>query len=461
MDAIYASLPIFAQNAACTWAGYRRSRLRYTPHFYHTLEEWERTLTASLATLHEIQWQRLERLIEHARSNVPYYRDIPAAVKTTDTSESIRLTLSRIPPLEKSDYRGHTPDFVARNIPRGHFIPGKTSGTTGTALKLWWTPEAVGEEFAAFWRGAHSLGAQINDPRMTFNGQTITPIRQHEPPFWRTNYWNRQTLFSSYHCSPEHLPHYVDAVHSSRAAFAQGYPSFMYLVALAMLQADRPLPPGRLKGCFTSSESLLANQRAVIERAFGAPVQDRYAASELCISMTQCKNERYHVDMEFCIVEVEHQEETSEWVRGPILATGLGNCGTPFIRYRIGDIGTKLKRPCDCGRAGDVFLSVDGRVEDYVVTPDGAKVGRLDHIFKEQLDVAEAQILQESPRAIDVLLVACDSFDKKSEIRLLRKFRSRLGSKIQISIRYVDSIPREPNGKFRAVKSKIGRMDSD
>jgi phenylacetate-CoA ligase len=104
-----------------------------------------------------------------------------------------------------------------------------------------------------------------------------------------------------------------------------------------------------------------------------------------------------------------------------------------------------------------VFLDIDGRIEDYVKTPEGRLIGRLDHIFKEQLDVAEAQILQETEQALDVLLVRRPSYDAASEAKLLKEFRSRLGEAIRIDLQYVDAIPREPNGKFRAVKSKVGR----
>ncbi len=459
MSGIYEALPIFAQNLACTWAGYWRSRQRYTPYFHRTLEAWERSLDAPLEALHEIQWRRLKKLVEHARAHVPYYRNLPAPSEAREPAEAIRETLAGISPLEKSSYREHTDNFIARNISRRRLIPGATSGTTGTALKLWSTPEALAEEFVGFWRGARSLGVRLDDPRLTFNAQNIVPVGQQRPPFWRTNRWNRQTLFSIYHCSPENLGTYVNAIHEAEATFAQGYPSFMHLVARAMLEAGRPLPPDRIKVCITSSESLFAFQREVIEEAFGAPVQDRYGASEFCCSMTQCRAGQLHVDMEFCIVEVEVEEETDDWVRGPLLVTGLATEATPFIRYRIGDVGTRSKRPCACGRAGDAFLSVDGRIEDYVVTPEGRMVGRLDHIFKGELDVAEAQVLQETQDALEVLIVRRDSYDENSERHLLEEFRSRLGKAIELRLRYVDSIPREANGKFRAVKSKVGRLN--
>jgi len=456
---VYAQLPVFAQNWACTFAGWQRARARFTPHFHATLSQWEASLSLADEELVRIQWQRLRRLLEHSRQNVPHYADLPPAVEHADPREALTRSLARIPPLEKSTYRDATQTLLARNLPREQLIRGKTSGTTGSALALWWTQEALAEEFAAIWRARRQHGVAIRDANLTFNGQIVVPWSQQTPPYWRRNGWNGQTLFSLYHCSPENLQHYVEAVHETPALYAQGYPSSLHLVARALLDAGRPLAPGRLRACFTSSESLLAFQREAIEAAFGAPVRDRYGVSEFCVSMNECPQGRLHVDMEFGIVEVEVEEECDEWQRGPLLVTGFANDATPLIRYRVGDVGTRSRRPCPCGRAGDVFLDVDGRIEDYVRTPDGRLVGRLDHVFKEQLDVAEAQILQQAAEAIEVRVVRRPSYDQASERGLLKEFRSRLGDAIEIDLRYVDSIPRESNGKFRAVKSKVGRLN--
>jgi phenylacetate-CoA ligase len=458
MLGLYDALPVFAQDLACSWAGFRRSRQRFTPHFHRTLAALEQSISASEEALLALQWERLRHIVSHARREVPYYAGLPAPSLHPDPRTAIQQTLARIEPLEKQTYRDRALDFIARSCDPRKLIKGKTSGTTGTALPLWYTSEALAEEFATFWRGRRLAGANLGDANLTFNGQSIVPVSRNEPPFWRTNYWNRQTLFSLYHGSPENLRHYVEAIHRTPARFAQGYPSAMHLVARAMLDAGRPLPRGRLEACFTSSESLLRFQRKSIETAFGAPVRDRYGVSEFCVSMTECDQNMLHVDMEFGIVEVEAEEETDAFVRGPLLVTGFANEATPLLRYRVGDVGTRSKLPCSCGRAGEVFLEVDGRIEDYVRTPDGRLVGRLDHIFKEQLDVAEAQILQETADALEVRVVRRESYDKASERELLKEFRTRLGTEIAIELHYVDEIPRETNGKFRAVKSAVGRL---
>jgi len=458
-DAIYRQLPVFAQNGVCTAAGYVRYRSRFSRHFDETVAHWEETASWPLERLLELQRERLDQLVRRARRFVPYYRDLPEPSEASDPSEAIRETLRTIPPLDKFAYRDQPEAFIARDVPRHQLLRGRTSGTTGTALPLWCTPETLAEEYASVWRlrrACHVHGPTT--PNLTFNGNIIVPFQQTDPPFWRRSRYDHRALFSVYHMTPKNLRAYVDAVHDLPARYIEGYPSAIHLVARALLEQDRPLPAGRLDAVFTSSESLLAFQRRTIEKAFAAPVRDRYGVSEKVVSMTECPRGRLHVDMEFCIVELEVTEQTEDTETGRLLVTGLSHDATPFFRYRIGDVGTRLKQPCDCGRAGDVFLHVDGRIEDYVVTPDGRLIGRLDHIFKEQLDVAEAQILQDSKEAVEILIVPRASYDGSSERALLKEVRARLGSQIAVRIEQVGSIPREPNGKLRAVKSRVGRL---
>jgi phenylacetate-CoA ligase len=460
VNPIYEALPVFAQNFANSVAGYWVARTRFSEEFHRTLAAWEGSVSGPLLHLRAEQRERLDHVVRHAREHVPFYRGIPPPSQKYDPDEAISTTLAGIRPLDKAVYRERWREFLAVNVPAHRRVRVSTSGTTGTALRLFATPERIAESFAAVWRQRRAFGANVEDPNLTFNGRMIVPFRQRRPPFWRRNAYAGQTLFSVYHMSPANMPAYVDAVHETPARYAQGYPSALHLVARALLAAGRPLPKGRLVAVFTSSESLLEFQRDVIEEAFGAPVRDHYACSELAVSMGACAQGRLHVDMEYCIVEVEPVEETEEWVRGPLLVTGLGNEALPFLRYRIGDVGTRAKKTCPCGRPGDSFLAIEGRIEDYVATPDGRLVGRLDHVFKQQTAVAEAQIVQDRPDRIRVFVVRSRHWREASEGALIQEIRKRLGDEIAIAIECVDAIPREPNGKFRAVKSYLGNLGS-
>ncbi len=458
MNRLYNAFPIFAQNFGLSLAGYWRSRSRYTPYFHETLAKWEENLDASLPTLRRIQREKLDALIRRVREQVPYYKDLPPPSDHPDDFEASQRTLASIPPLDKESYRSHLDRLRARDIRPRRLTRLYTSGTTGTALPVDHTPERLAENYAAVWRQRRACGVDIKDPYMAFGGRMIVPIRQSRPPFWRTDRAGRQTFFSVYHLSTSNLPSYIDSIHATPARYVQGYPSALHIVARAMLDAGRELPKGRIQAVFPSSETLLAFQGEVIEQAFGAPVLDHYAATELAVAMTACHERRLHVDMEFCLVEVEPEEETDDYVRGPLLVTGLGYDATPFLRYRIGDVGVRSKRACSCGRAGEVFLEIDGRIDDYIVTPEGRMVGRLDHVFKEQFDVAEAQILQSVPEEILVLLVPRSTYSEASQRKLLSELHNRLGEEIRVNVRLTEAIPREENGKLRAVKSSVGKL---
>ena len=388
---------------------------------------------------------------------MPYYRalDLAPPAEASDPEEAIQRTLRALPVLEKATVREHPAAFFAEDHAERDVLAGRTSGTTGSSVPLRYTPQAMVEEWVTVWRQRRAVGVDTGDEHFTFAGHTVVPFGQAAPPYWRFNRPLRQVLFSIYHLSPDRMADYVDAIHRLPARYVVGYPSALHRVALALLDAGRPLPSGRLAGLFTCSESVLAFQRETIEAAFGRPLRDRYGSAEFAGSMTECEAGRLHLDMEFGIAELEVRESGPDFERGALLLTGFSNDAMPFLRYRIGDVATRLRAPCCCGRAGDVFVDVDGRIEDELVTPDGRRIGRLDHVFKEQRDVVEAQVLQRSPAAIEVLVVPAPGYDARSERALLDAFRERIGHEIRIDVRRVDRIEREPGGKLRAVKSTV------
>jgi len=86
----------------------------------------------------------------------------------------------------------------------------------------------------------------------------------------------------------------------------------------------------------------------------------------------------------------------------------------------------------------------------------------LEHLREEPVSPQKAEairtILQDNKDAVDVLVIPRSTYTEVSGRRLLKAIRSRLGPEIEIRIHIVDKIPREPNGKFRAVKSRVGSI---
>jgi hypothetical protein len=106
-ETLYGALPIAAQNVACTWAGWRRARARFTPHFHRTLAQWMETGRSSTEALQELQQDRLLVLANRARRFVPHFAamDLPEFEPDSDASRGIDAILSAFPVIEKSAYR--------------------------------------------------------------------------------------------------------------------------------------------------------------------------------------------------------------------------------------------------------------------------------------------------------------------------------------------------------------------
>jgi phenylacetate-CoA ligase len=99
-------------------------------------------------------------------------------------------------------------------------------------------------------------------------------------------------------------------------------------------------------------------------------------------------------------------------------------------------------------------------MDDVVITPDGRHIGRLDPVFKADLPIREAQIIQETRQGLRVLYVPTEAYSAQDGEALIRRIRDRVGE-MDVALEAVDEIPRTANGKFRAVISRLPKSDPD
>jgi phenylacetate-CoA ligase len=217
---------------------------------------------------------------------------------------------------------------------------------------------------------------------------------------------------------------------------------------------DFKTPPGIV---FTGAETLYEDQRNLISEVFSCPVTDQYGFSEGCGNASRCQEDVFHEDFEYGILEcVDPEWLDKDTKRGRIVATGFASYGMPFIRYDVGDIGIWKTARCACGRESDVLLQIEGRLEDYIVTPEGRRIRRFDYIFKDTHSVKEAQVIQRKEGSICLRIVRRSEYSPSDETTIRDDIRKMISPQLKVAFEYVDTIPREPNGKFRAVKSLIG-----
>lgn len=450
---IYERLPVPLQDVACSLAGLKIRYERHNKVFWDALEFLEASQWWSLEEQKAYQNQKLRELIRHAYDTVPYYNEIFKERKLTPDDIKTAEDLYKLPVLEKETVRGRAADLVSRAWPQNRVVHGKTGGTTGKAIHFQYDKDTQPWQWAVWWRHRKRFGLDVHDPFVVFAGRNVVPLSSMEPPIWRRNLPMNQTYVSIHHMTEQNMRPLVEYLQTRQVSFYSGYPSGLYLLATYLLDNNIRLkhPP---KVVSTGAESLLPHQRSVIEEALDSEICDQYGASEQVGNISECEHHSYHVDMEFGVVEFLPMEGMPSNT-GRIVCTGLHNPVMPLIRYNIGDIATLSEHKCPCGRSAPTVESIDGRIESYILTPDGRQLGRLDFFFKNSHEVKEAQLVQDSLETVRVRVVREETYSTKTEEGLTALMRQYLGDVIEIEYEYLEEIPRAANGKFRQIVSKV------
>lgn len=309
--------------------------------------------------------------------------------------------------------------------------------------------------FEARWRRWY--GVTRHDRWAILGGQLVAPVRQRKPPFWVWNAGLNQLYMSAYHISPEFVRYYLDALIKYRVKYILGYSSTIYYLAETAVKAN--YQNLKLDVAITNAEPLYDYQRSVIESAFNCPVRETYGMAEMAAAAGECDHGKLHIWKDAGIIEIDSiSKDESE--SGDLICTGLVNEDMPFIRYRVGDYGSLSKDKCSCGKTLSLLEGIDGRSDDVLYTKDGKRIGRLDPVFKNDLLIIEAQIIQNSLSHLIVKIIPAENFNQKSANQLINQIKERMGN-IEISLEKVSQIPRTSRGKFRAVICKLSREERD
>lgn len=455
LEAIYLRLPPALQDGLTTLEGWRIQRTRFGSEFRELLAACRERARWSEDRMIAFRDERLRTVVAHAESTIPHYRDLFRRIGIRSQDIHTLAGLTRLPILTRADVQAATPTFVSSAIRKSATMTCHTSGSTGTGLRFPATLRANREQWAVWWRCWIEHGLAPGTPCLLIGGRSLVPPRQRRPPFWRYNHAGRQILFSSYHLEDRTARAYLEEMRRSRFPWIHGYPSMVSLLARYSRELGIDLRPSWVT---LGAENVLPHQVEAIRAGFGVDPIQHYGMAEAAANMSLCRRGRLHVDEDFAAVEFVPLE--GDQYR--IIGTNLSNLAFGLLRYDVGDIATVTGASCGCGRAGRVVDSIDGRQEDFVITRTGARLGRLDHMFKDLSRVREAQICQTEPGRMTLRIVRAGGYGDEDEHALRREVVKRVGDEVAFDIEYTEAIARTPRGKLRFVISSLpeARIDA-
>lgn len=396
-------------------------------------------------------WQneRLRWIVATAATRVPYYREQWKAIDWRSVRSA--STLQALPAVEKQALRQNEKNFLAENVSPKSLWLEKTSGTTGTALRIYW-PKAMLPQWWALVEVAirNVAGVAQNLPRAMFGGRTVVHGSTKTPPYWRFNRRWRQLYLSSYHISTATAPDYVGALRRYGSQWITGYGSV--IAALAQSALDIGLPPLKMRAVIVSGDTLLPGMRYSIEKFFDCKCYDSYGQCEAVCMAMECRQGQLHTIPAAGIWEILRADGSScgPGEVGEIVATGLLNDAMPLIRYRLGDYAAwAQEQNCSCGNPAPVITHLEGRMDDYLLSADGKKVGRL-AAFKRSPSIHSAQLVQDRPGHAYLLVRPGQNYRPSHAGAVRADIMEHVGH-CEIDVVEVPEIPKTPAGKHKLV----------
>lgn len=421
------------------------------------LAEYQRDQWLAPEQIMALQWQRLQRLLEHCQREVPYYRRrwhelgiVAADIRNLDD-------YAKLPVLTKADIRNHFDELTANSC-RDRLLTKATGGSTGEPLRFGYTRESNDRRTAVMWRGYDWAGSRMGRRTLFLWGGAVgEPTRTHQLKDHLYNVAFARRVLNSFPMSEANMAEFADAIDRYRPEIIVAYVGPLVRLAQWLIATGRKI--WQPQGIIGAAEALHEFQRQIIEQAFGCPAFNTYGCREFMLIAAECEQHRgLHVNADHLVVELRRPAGTGAATQsGEVVITDLFNYGMPFLRYANGDMATASSARCACGRGLPLLARVDGRVLDAIRTPAGHVLPGefFPHMLKDVPGLERFRLVQRQLDRLDLSIVRGPGFDDASLAYIRREVNKVLGDSIELRCDFVDEIPLTPSGKLRVTVSEL------
>lgn len=433
-----------------------RTKVIRTYKFLLKSQEW------SIEELELYQLEKLKKLINHSYQNVPFYRDLFDKNRIKPDNINSLDDINLIPVITKEDVRNAGSKIYSNNYNKGKVVFSKTGGTTGIPLHLIRDINDYSFTWGAYYRWMNWMDINIGGNTIKIWG-TNTVLQSS----WKNKLYNsiknlfyNRTLVNSFNINERVLPDIIKLLNSKKPTFIRGYLSALIQISEYLLSNNISLS-FKPKALSSTTETLLPPFRAVLEKAFSAPVFDQYGCGECNSIAYECKaHGGLHVVNEHVLVQILDENNNAVLNKdGKMVITNLDNYAMPFIRYENGDSAIFSDQLCSCGMKHPLLKMINGRTADTITLKDGSKVHGvfftdiLDELFEKQNIIFKRfQVYQNKPGYIE--------FRLESKVSVPENFKQLLLDALMrffnnVVIKEVEKLDFDKSNKFRYVISDL------
>ncbi len=338
--------------------------------------------------------EKLSRMLEYAQENVPFYRDFAEA------RGSKALRLEDFPPIQKKDIIQNPDAFISEEYSRFPLMDkqliARTSGSTGTYLKIHWDRRNYIESMIETWLlrkryyGILPQDKQCGFFTTIYEGNKLVAYTEGQNTLVQKN----KITFNRNNLDKEKIEKIYKEIYAFDPKWMMLQPSNAMLLAQCI--EEKKLPKLRnLQFIELNGETLFENVRQQLKQVFECVIANLYGCAESNTISYECPNGHMHICKSGVHIEIldDVQKPVTDGTEGNIYITTFCNHAMPFIRYNTGDKGRILKNVvCECGNKGPVLELTAGRANDYAIDRYGEKV--LASVFVRPIEFVNERIGQ-------------------------------------------------------------------
>lgn len=437
--------PYWIRQLAINTYGFILSRKRFSGNFKTYLSKYEENLSKSPNEIKEEQFNKLKDNLIYCFENIEYYKRIFKESNFDPYEMNSFEEIKKIPFLTKEIIRQEFDSLYNKKTPKSEYVEHYTSGSTGEKLRFLVPKELIYKLNTAFiYRFYAMAGINPKDRRVTIGGRKFA----NRKPYYSYNYFENQLLLSSHHLTEDNIRIYLQEINSYKPIFIQGHPSAILVLAKYILNKRYKINIS-LKAIFTTGETLITDDKGIIERAFKTKVYQQYGSGENCFSAQEAPGEDgYLLNYEHGYVEMVGDGEYKE-----VYVTSLLNNVMPFVRYKIGDFVLPLKLNTYSTTFGlpIVFKEVIGRIDDVLTSIDGNDILPVTIRMNMKPYLANNtnyQLIQKENGLFELNLLDPNRLINTN--KTVEMLKDLLGKNVQIELKYLNNLT-TLGGKIRNV----------
>lgn len=396
-------------------------------------------------------FDELRKTLINAKS-VPYYKALFSDTHFDPEYDFQSVEdLVKIPILTKDIFTRQYKEFINPKY-KGIAVEYHTSGSTGQPMKMLLSPYTVAIDKAMVLRH-HSWCTRTLRP-------TIFSLRSYvrkseDAPLWYYDFLQNTWFFSAYDLNTQNASLYIDQLIKINPEIIRGYPSSISFLCDYLTSGDvKKLT--RLRGVYTSSETLTEYERERIEARFGRKLFNWYGMTEPAVIIKECRmHTGMHVCWEYGYPEFLDSDQSNV---KKLVTTSFYNHCMPFIRYETGDLVEINDDFNCCDLTSPTVKTVVGRKDDYIVGVNGGKLPSINFytLFRSFEDIKAFQLVQYSTLELLVLIRAIKPLNDDVKQKLYKELRYRVGHHIPIHIKETERFFTNADGKVLVVLKRPG-----